>query len=575
MKSKVFTILISSLVLLLLIPAASADLLLSNSKDWQDVYTVLMYGGITKTNAKFLVSDRHGPIMVQTINPDENIEIFSSKKRPCVVGYESMMRSGGRNNVKGEEYSDMNLELIERLPDVTDFVIIDDAYGYNALAVAPYAVMTQSYVLFANSDNIGDVMDVLESRDVGHVIIYGHVDRRVREQLEKYDPEIINKDGDRFANNVEIVKKYREINPARQIIMSNGEFIEMEMLSGVEPLLFIGRENVPDQIKDYIKSTDIEVGVLIGNELVGTATIVRRQVGISTFVKFAQSARAAAGTISQVEGLDRFPVPKVELNLEIVSVKYNKLTGMLQITFKNSADIVSYFKGTYTLTANGQEFVIGDEEPVFIDRNDLLTVLYPVEGLVPDGEMTLKAYVIYGESKNSLEFIIDETYSVSTTDVSDEAELTIEKLQYDKTKHEFLIHLKNIGEVDAYANSELVDIVILDSKTTLGSEETVFIEKGKTGVSVIKAELSDEDLEANPTVHVRVRYGEREDALIKVLEGDFEILIKSFDMWTYVPIAVIALLVLLILFGRKKCRSCGHKNPRSRKHCKKCKHPLK
>ena len=67
-------------------------------------------------------------------------------------------------------------------------------------------------------------------------------------------------------------------------------------MSGQEPVLFIGRENVPQKISDYIKSTDIEVGVLIGNELVGTATIVRRQVGISTFVKFAQGARTAAGS---------------------------------------------------------------------------------------------------------------------------------------------------------------------------------------------------------------------------------------------------------------------------------------
>ena len=37
-------------------------------------------------------------------------------------------------------------------------------------------------------------------------------------------------------------------------------------------MLFTGRENVPDQIKEYLKNSDISVGVLIGNELVGAAT---------------------------------------------------------------------------------------------------------------------------------------------------------------------------------------------------------------------------------------------------------------------------------------------------------------
>jgi hypothetical protein len=453
-------------------------------------------------------------------------------------------------------------------------LVIDDAYGYNSIAVGPYAVLTESYVLFANSRNIGDVADFLDSVDVNSVLVYGHVDREVREALEKYDPEIINEDGDRFANNVEIVKKYRDINPKKQVVLTNGEFIEAEIMSGAEPVLFIGRENVPQKIKDYIQSTDIEVGVLIGNELVGTATVVRRQVGISTFVKFAQGARSAAGNIAQVEGLDMFRVPSVSLSLEIVSVKYNKLTGMVEITFKNNADVATYIKGTYTLKVGGEEFTFGDEEPVFIDKKDVKTMVYKVEGVTPEGEMTLDAYVIYGESKNALEFIIDETYTVSTIEVSDEAQIAITKVQYDKTRNEFLIHLKNTGEVDVYVDTEMVDILILGEKVTLGSEETIFLKKGETGQSVVQAELSDMDLEDNPLVHIRAHYGERQDALIKILEGDFEISLKSFDMWTYLPIIVIILLILLIFFGRKKCRNCGHKNPRSRKKCKKCGHKL-
>jgi hypothetical protein len=53
-------------------------------------------------------------------------------------------------------------------------------------------------------------------------------------------------------------------------------------MSGEYPTLFIGTNNVPDEIRNYIKSSNIEVGVLIGNELVGSATTVRRETGIST-----------------------------------------------------------------------------------------------------------------------------------------------------------------------------------------------------------------------------------------------------------------------------------------------------
>jgi hypothetical protein len=554
-------------------PIAAADTYISNSKDWRDVYSMHIYAGIMKDRPKFLVSDKHGPIMLATMEKTEPIEVFTSSRQPYVVGYSSIIESEGFTTFNEEKYSDMNLELAERLTDTRDFIIIDDAYGYNAIAVAPYAILSGSYVLFADSQNIGSVEDILSSRDVNKLIIYGHVDRQVLDALKKFSPEIINKDGDRFANNVEIVKKYRDLSPQKQVVLTNGEFMEAEIMSGLEPVLFIGRENVPDKIKEYIKSTDIEVGVLIGNELVGTATIVRRQVGISTFVKFAQGARTAAGNIAQVEGLDMFPVPKVAVMLEILSVKYNKLTGMVEITFKNDADIAEYLKGTYTLTANGQQFTFGDEEVVFIDKKDVKTIAYKVEGVTPEGELTLKAYVIYGEAKNALEFVIDKTFTVSTTDVGDEAQVEITKLEYDKANDRFLVHFKNIGEVDAYINAELVDISILGEMQTLGSEETIFLNPGEEGYAVIIADLSDTDLEENPLVHVKAHYGQRSDALIKILEGDFEIRIKSFSVWTYLPILIIVLL-LLLLFSRKKCKNCGHKNPRGRKNCKKCGHKL-
>ncbi|MBN1544876.1 zinc ribbon domain-containing protein [Candidatus Woesearchaeota archaeon] len=561
-------------VLIIIMPLAAADTYISNSKDWKDVYSVMLYGNMMKQRPKFLVSDKHGPLILNAIDKNEPLEVYSSTRLPYVVGYESMINNDGFTSVKEYKYDNINTGILEHLPDVKDFVIIDDAYGYNSIAVAPYAVLSGSYVLFANSRNIADVMDILDSREVNKVIIYGHVDRRVMEELDKFNPEIINEDGDRFANNVEIVKRYREISPRKQVVLTNGEFIEAEIMSGVEPVLFIGRENVPQKIKEYIQSTDIEVGVLIGNELVGTATIVRRQVGISTFVKFAQGARTAAGQIAQVEGLDMFPVPKVELSLEIISVKYNKLTGMIEITFRNNAEIATYFSGTYTLTANGQEFVFGDEEPVFIDKNDIKTMVYKVEGVTPEGEMTLKAYVIYGEAKNALEFVIDQTFSVSTVEVSDEAQIAITKIQYDKSAKQFLITIENIGEVDAYVDTELVDLNVMGEKVTLGSEDILFLKIGEKKQSIIAAELSDTDLEDNPTVHVRAHYGERQESLIKILEGDFEISIRSFNMWTYLPIILIVLLLLLLFFGKKKCRSCGHKNPRGRKQCKKCGHKL-
>jgi len=66
----------------------------------------------------------------------------------------------------------------------------------------------------------------------------------VLDALSRFVPEIINENGDRFLNNIAIVKKYREISPSKQVILTNGEFIEQEIMSGAEPVIFIGGSNI-------------------------------------------------------------------------------------------------------------------------------------------------------------------------------------------------------------------------------------------------------------------------------------------------------------------------------------------
>ena len=42
---------------------------------------------------------------------------------------------------------------------LTNFVILDDSYGYNSISVAPYATASKSWVLFADRNNIDDIVD--------------------------------------------------------------------------------------------------------------------------------------------------------------------------------------------------------------------------------------------------------------------------------------------------------------------------------------------------------------------------------------------------------------------------------
>jgi hypothetical protein len=545
------------LIILLIISAESViaaepDRIIVNSEDWRDVYSTMLYGSLTGKSTSFLVSNKHATLILNSIPKKTHIWAISSKKVPFVVGYKTILESKGYS---AEEfvYDNTNLELAKEL-NVTNFIIIDDSYGYNAISVAPYAAVTNFYVLFADRDNINEVDSFLSDRTVNKLIIYGHVDREVKNVLKKYDPEIINKEGDRFLNNIEIVKKYMKVKGAKQVILTNGEFIEKEIMSGVEPVIFIGSNNVPNVVRDFIKRSDIQVGVLIGNELVGTATFIRRQIGISVFVKFAQGARAPKGAISQVEALDMFYLPVYALNLEIDSIKYNKATDQLEVTIKNTEDQATYFIGTYTLTdSDGKKQTVGDIGANFIDGNELKTLVYDVEKM-SEGTIKVDVFIIYGESKGSLEKEIRKTMEVQTVRVLDECEIKINEISFNKRKKYFYVNVENIGEVECYVDIELIDVLVAGEKNIFGLEDIAYLDIEKNKKLRIKAELEEEDLEDNKNIRLKAYYGERKNSLVKVFEGTFELILKGVDYLFYSLLGLIIILIVLILWKRYKTK---------------------
>lgn len=576
-SNKLKIIMLSILVIIFLgTPVHAYEKIVSNSGDWRDVYSTTLYAALSDLHpGLFLTSSKHGSVLLYSIAKEtDGTLIVSSRIQPYIVNYKSVMDSQGYRDVEEITPLNINLELGTRIAEeknIKKFIIVDDAYGYNALSVASYAALDKYYVLFTNERNIGLVDSLLEDANPTKLIIYGQVDETVKTRLAKYNPETINK-GDRFDNNIEIVKRYQSIKNSKQTLMSNGEFIEASIMSGQDPVIFIGRGTVPQQVQDYIKESDFQVAVLIGNELINSATAIRRQLGISVFVKFAQGARNPEGSIASVEDLDKFPMPKYSLNLELYSILYNKATNSLWVTYRNGAGIGTFLKGTITLDVDGQIKVVGDTDPVFIDKNQFKTILYDVE---LEGEnISAKVYTLFGEGKRSMEFVLEGTLNVEAVEILDESNINITDVSYDANKGLFLVTIKNIGTVDVYVNTEILDLFINGEFVTLSSPQNILLKPGESITLEIEAKLSESDIQNNPTIKVKAYYGERENSLIKAKSGEYAFKLKKGDIIFYVLIALVIILILLIIFGRKKCPNCKTWNSRTRKRCKKCRQPL-
>ena len=370
--------------------------------------------------------------------------------------------------------------------------------------------------------------------------------------MQDLSPIIID-EGDRFKDNIKIVEEYLKISPTTQVALTNGEFIEKSLMSGFDPILFTGKENVPSQIADYLKNSDFTIGVLVGSDLVGAATNIRRTTGISVIVKFAQGARNPSGPIAAIEGLDLFYLTTPILKLSIHSARYNKANSQIEITYKRDSNVPTYFQGTISpKDERGPSSRVGDIEPIFISPQDFKTVSYPDISLIGES-LSANVFTLYGEASSSLEKILEDEISIDIIDVIDKCEIEAKKVIYSKPKQAFLILIENIGNTDCWADVELKNIIINSEAEVLGSESSVSIPKGKTRKATILQELTDEDLQENPLADLTAYYGEKEDSLVKVFQGKFTLEIQNISTsMILIILSILIVIILIILIWKRR-----------------------
>jgi hypothetical protein len=312
--------------------------------------------------------------------------------------------------------------------------------------------------------------------------------------------------------------------------------------------LFTGRENVPPKIAEYIKSSEIEIGVLIGNELIGAATNIRQSTGINVMVKFARSARERTSGVSPVEGLDLFYIPVPNLNISVYSIKYNKASSRLEITYKSDSNMPAYLRGTITIITPSGPIRVGDLEEVFIAPGDFKTVVY--EGVVISGEeASAEVYVLYGESPASLDRVLQGTYEIEMVNIIDRCELDIKWLKYNKQENSFVVKLKNKVSVECWASVELKDIVINRITQTIGTEESEKLLPKRSKRIYMYEILTESDLTKNNFIKVVSYYGERRDSLVNTKEVRMELNYQRFNFLTYIIfILIFAILIFIIFF---------------------------
>jgi hypothetical protein len=519
-----------------------------------DVYSGLQYAALKGYPAKFMTSKQYTILLPQIIPRKESIIVIESQNVPFTINLAGNLQRNGYNTetiyVSGGRAT--NLALAKQV-GATRFIVVDPAYGYNAISVIPYAVMTGAYVLLADAKNIDQVVSFLSSAQVDNLILYGQLDNNLVRALGRMNPEVVDT-GNRYTDNAEIIRRALAIAPSAQLLLTDGSIIEEELIrAGAlgEVTLLIGKDAVPDDVVEFIRRSNFKTAVLVGNHLTQSAKRLKDATNIPVFVKFGQGiTRGSEG--EPVKALDMFPLPVVDLEMVLKKAQYNTLTKSIEITYENRG-VRAFLKTSAGILADGERIMaVGDPELERIEPNETHGFQYPAdltEYIANQQSLTVDLFTLYGESPRTLDHAITLTAPLEVVTAKDDCKLSLKSLQYNARTARFLLTIENDGKVDCHADIELREVIIDDVPTDVPYPGIVGIPSGDTATLEIKQRMSEVDLADNPEVRVRVQYGERQDFLLSLLEARLPV--KRYEgiriSSTAVMAGVIGVLLIIII----------------------------
>ena len=220
-----------------------------NSRDWQDVYSGSIYANLANKNLHFIVDENQGLNLANVFlsKQEKDILLIESENNPFVFGLKNILENNGFNVELTNSHNSrmLSLELFEKLSlekEINKFIIIDGDLGYSAVSVAPYSGLMDAYVMFVDKKNVEEAVSFI-SKNADSILLYGHLDPEVEMAFEQFSPEIIDS-GNRYLDNIVIAEKFLELKPTKQVILTDGNYLELGLFSKDFPIVLVGTSGV-------------------------------------------------------------------------------------------------------------------------------------------------------------------------------------------------------------------------------------------------------------------------------------------------------------------------------------------
>jgi len=525
----------------LLLATAFSEVLVVNSLDWKAVFLGMEYAHYKGYEMKFLVSPLQADNLAKAIQR-EDVTVIETN-RAVFPGYAQYLRNlygVSVNEMKFKDPREIQEFLIKEIAPKVVFVV-SDTEPENALVAVPLAYKKEGLVLFDDDSVINNL------GNFNLIYLIGNVRRDFRRDvlavaqvLDKV-VEVIN-EGSPYANSLRLLEEWGR---AERVILTSGRYIEQTVMEGEYPILLIGSRELPAGFVQMLQKKGIRLVFVVGGELMDAASKIRegsnRTIGV--LVKYAESyAQAGAGVM---QTLTTYPLPIPTPNITFTKVLYDPTAKKLYITLTNLGDGLAY---VFSITQ-----ILSDGEAVSTIRDEEIFTVWPGEQLTRSYAIDLSTYnysglealltARFGRYKDFMVNVLEQRKKIEVGAVIDRSQIELTKATYDGVNLKLFI--TNIGPVTAYVSGYVV--VKLDGKPAELPIPVTKIAPGEKRAINIKVIMTQSEIEDNRVIDAVIRYGERQDLLVKVLHVKVEVEYVKINLMLFaIPLILLIMLILLV-----------------------------
>ncbi len=309
-------------------PAGGNAWVLVNSADYQDVIGGAVFAAQNNYSYAFALTPAHAEYLVNFIKPSDSPVFYYESARPISSVMGDELAALHKGNFILAKNDSLHL-MFARMARSNFAVLVGRPDGAEAVSIAPYAVLMNGGLYFADPSDAAALLSSLKSSN-RKILVYGSIARSIPKDALAGVESI--RTGSRYDDNLQAIQRYYLQTRPDQMLFVSGRAFEASMVR-MPVALVGGTELNPDTIT-WLRASPVRRAIVIQGDadIKNAMDSLRLETGLPVFGALAQGYSGNA----EVQPLAVMKIPGPEVVVSLGGVSYEAGTRTFRLDLENT-----------------------------------------------------------------------------------------------------------------------------------------------------------------------------------------------------------------------------------------------